>query len=64
MSSRRALATPVEVADYLGVPERTLSMWRYRNERLAWMKVGRHVRYRWEDIEAYLEEQSRQPKPA
>lgn len=48
---RRALATPEEVSDYYRVPLRTLEAWRYRQTGPAWRKVGRHVRYRWEDVE-------------
>jgi len=64
MSQRRPLASPDEVSEYLGVPKGTLTMWRYRKERLAWIKVGRHVRYRWEEIERYLDDQSSKPNPA
>lgn len=56
----RALATPQEIADYLGVPARTLEQWRYRRTGPQWLKVGgQHVRYRWADVEAWLATQSR-----
>lgn len=47
-----------EVAAYLGVPRPTLHQWRYRGEGPRSIKVGRHVRYRKADIEAWLDEQS------
>lgn len=50
---RRALATPEEVSAYYGVPLRTLEAWRYRRTGPAWRKVGRHIRYRWEDVEQW-----------
>ncbi|MEU7678105.1 helix-turn-helix domain-containing protein [Micromonospora taraxaci] len=57
-SVRRALAAPPEVASYLGVPEKTLTQWRYVKTGPRWSKVGRHVRYRWADVEKWLDEQS------
>lgn len=54
----RALATPEEVSEYLGVPPRTLEAWRHRQTGPRWSKVGRHVRYRWPDVEKWLDTQS------
>jgi hypothetical protein len=54
---RRALASPREVADFLQVPERTLTEWRYRRVGPLYARVGRHVRYRWDDVEKWLDEQ-------
>lgn len=50
----RALATPVEVADYLRVPLRTLYRWRYAGEGPPGYRVGRHLRFRWADVEEWL----------
>ncbi len=50
----RTLATPVEVAEYLQVPLKTLYQWRYQGEGPRAYRVGRHLRYRWEDVEAWL----------
>ena len=50
----RALATPTEVADYLRVPLRTLYRWRYAGEGPPAFRVGRHLRFRWADVEAWL----------
>ncbi|SCF22750.1 helix-turn-helix transcriptional regulator [Micromonospora mirobrigensis] len=55
---RRALATPPEIATFLGVPEKTLTQWRYVKTGPRWSKVGRHVRYRWEDVEKWLDQQA------
>lgn len=49
------LAEPHEVAEYLRVPEKTLSQWRYLRTGPKWSKVGRHVRYRWSDVDAWVE---------
>ncbi len=50
----RRMATPAEVADYLQVPVKTLYQWRYRGDGPRAFRVGRHLRYRWEDVEAWL----------
>jgi excisionase family DNA binding protein len=50
----RRMATPAEVADYLRVPVKTLYQWRYRGSGPRAYRVGRHLRYRWEDVEAWL----------
>ena len=46
---------PKEVADYLGIPVETLYQWRHRGTGPRSLKVGKHLRYRPADIEAYLE---------
>lgn len=55
MPCRQNLATAVEVAEYMGVPLQTLAQWRYLHRGPAYVKVGRHVRYVWADVEAFLE---------
>ena len=50
----RRLATPTEIAVYLQVPVRTLYAWRYQRKGPRAHRVGRHLRYRWEDVEAWL----------
>jgi excisionase family DNA binding protein len=47
----RRLATPREVASYLQVPVKTLYTWRYKRVGPRAHRVGRHLRYRWEDVE-------------
>jgi excisionase family DNA binding protein len=51
----RSLATPVEVAAFLQVPQKTLYRWRSVGEGPPALKVGRHLRYSWSDVEAWLE---------
>jgi excisionase family DNA binding protein len=55
---RRPLAKPQEIADYLGVPLATVYNWKYRGNGPKLIKVGRHLRARWSDIESYLEQQA------
>ena len=53
-----ALATPKQVAEYLQVPERTLTIWRYKGTGPRYASVGRHVRYAWRDVEDWIRQQS------
>ena len=46
-----------DLADYLGVPVATLYQWRYRGEGPPGFRVGRYIRYRWADVEAWIERQ-------
>ncbi len=57
------MTTPDELAEYLGVPLRTLYAWRYRGEGPRGYKIGKHIRYRQSDIEAWLEEQASGDRP-
>ncbi len=50
------LLTPPEAAAYIGVTENTLSVWRCVGRyAIPFIKVGRLVRYRRSDLEAWLE---------
>lgn len=57
MSDTRALLSRREVADRLGIPARTLDVWATRDKGPAYIRVGKHARYRWEDVERWLNEQ-------
>jgi|TARA_R110000824_G_scaffold30011_1_gene99185 predicted DNA-binding transcriptional regulator AlpA len=56
------LMTLDEVAKYLRVQKQTLYAWRWKNYKFTRgpksMKVGRHVRYRRSDIDAWLDKHS------
>ena len=57
-TERRALATEEELVTYLGKPRGTLRNWRYRGIGPRWLKLeGGNVRYRWSDVEAWLDRQ-------
>jgi excisionase family DNA binding protein len=43
-----------ELAAYLGVLVKTLYQWRYNGVGPRAFRVGRHLRYRPEDVEAWL----------
>jgi excisionase family DNA binding protein len=59
--NRQPLASLAEVAEYLGVPAGTLYNWRYKNEGPPGYRVGKYVRYRWEDVERWLETRREEP---
>jgi excisionase family DNA binding protein len=49
------LLTPAEVSEHLRVPITTLYVWRHQSKGPPAIKVGRHLRYRVRDLEAWLE---------
>lgn len=53
-----ALLTPREVSAILRVPDATLTAWRYRATGPRWIRVGRYVRYRPRDVDAWLDAQT------
>jgi excisionase family DNA binding protein len=56
--SQDHLLTPTELAAFLGVPVATLYAWRYQRNGPRALRVGRHLRYRQEDLDAWLEAQA------
>jgi hypothetical protein len=56
--------TPVEEADYLGIPERTLSQWRWLGRGPRWVRIGRHVRYPRADTQEWLDAGADSPEQA
>lgn len=55
---RRRLATAEELAEYCGVPVSTVYQWSSRGGGPKLIKVGRHLRARWDDIEKWLDAQT------
>ena len=62
MDSLEPLLTVQELADYLGVPVATIYTWRYRGEGPIGFRVGKHVRYRWTDVEHWIRDRVRGAK--
>lgn len=58
MSARRPLASVDEVSAYLAVPVQTLYTWRKRDTGPKGFRVGRHIRYYWADVDAWVEQQA------
>jgi excisionase family DNA binding protein len=53
--------TPATLAAYLGVPVKTLYRWNHIGTGPKARKVGKHLRYRPEDVSAWLDEQTVRP---
>ena len=49
------LATPAELAEYLGVNVGTLRQWAYRKQGPPYVMVEGARRYDWDQVQAYLE---------
>ncbi|MEW8381531.1 MAG: helix-turn-helix domain-containing protein [Candidatus Thiodiazotropha taylori] len=55
------LLTPEDVAEILGVTTHTLAVWRCEGRYgLAFIKTGRLVRYRADDVMAFIEARTQQ----
>ncbi|MFF2933547.1 helix-turn-helix domain-containing protein [Streptomyces mirabilis] len=52
---RRPLADAQQIAEYCGVPLKTVYRWSSRGGGPRLMKVGRHLKARWSDLESYLD---------
>jgi excisionase family DNA binding protein len=50
------LVTPYEVSVFLRVPLRTIYRWRSRGDGPRGYRIGRHVRYRVDDLKRWLED--------
>lgn len=48
------LLTPEQLSEFLGIPVGTIYQWRYTGTGPVALKVGRHLRYRPEDVETWL----------
>lgn len=51
--------SPEQLASYIDVPERTLEEWRRKGTGPRCVRIGKHVRYRLRDVDAWMEEHSR-----
>ena len=52
-----------EVADYIGIPKSSLYRWRVSGGGPRAMKVGKHLRFRRSDLEAWLNAQYEDETP-
>lgn len=55
---QRPLATVDEVAAFLGKPRKTLYNWKCLGKGPKALKVGRDLRYRWADVEEWLDSEA------
>lgn len=51
------LLSAQDLADYLGIPMATLYRWRHLSQGPPGFRVGRHIRYRWREVEDWVEDQ-------
>lgn len=51
------LWSTAELAEYLGVPVKTIHQWRYLQKGPRGFRVGRHLRFRPADVRAWEDEQ-------
>lgn len=47
-----------DLSDYLGIPVNTLYQWRTKGYGPRGVRMGRYVRYRPDDVEAWFERQA------
>lgn len=53
-----SLLDPAALSEYLGIPIGTIYQWRHRGRGPRSIRVGRHLRYRLADVEAWLDSQT------
>jgi len=56
------LLTLSEVAEHLGVPLQTIYTWRHHGEMPIGIRVGRHIRVRRPDLDAWLDARADPPR--
>jgi len=52
------ISTPAQLAEYLGVPLATIYRWNYLGTGPKRLRLGRHVRFRKNDVERWLSNQT------
>jgi excisionase family DNA binding protein len=62
MTSPNQLLTATQVSELLQVPVQTLYLWRHKGVGPKTVKVGRHLRYRQADLDAWVESLIRPPR--
>jgi excisionase family DNA binding protein len=56
------LLTRGEVAEFLGVPVKTVAAWAYTGRGPAFVRIGKHSRYDPADVRAWIERQRIDPE--
>ncbi len=59
LEERTTTFSPTETAKRIGVTSETLANWRWRGDGPPFCRVGRRVRYRLQDLAAWLDERTR-----
>lgn len=55
------LLSTKEIAEILGLTRKTIYMWKWRKKNLPFIKVGKSVRVRKEDLAAFITKNTRNP---
>ena len=63
-SAPEPLMSPEDVAVYVRVPVATVLVWRRKGTGPRASRVGKHLRYRREDVDRWLEERASDGTPA
>lgn len=63
MDQHEPLVSTQDLADYLGIPPASLAQWRHKGTGPRGYRVGRHVKYRMSEVDAWLQAQA-DPEPA
>jgi excisionase family DNA binding protein len=53
------LLTPEDISEFCSVPVSTVYRWSSRGGGPKLIKIGRHIRARWSDIDAWLDAQTK-----
>ncbi len=56
------LLTVEDLAEYLDVPVATVYAWRHRRQGPPGFRVGRHLRFRWSDVERWIDDRIAQTR--
>lgn len=59
MKQLPTMGTTDDLSAFLSIPKPTLEKWRHQGDGPAYIRLGKHVRYRSEDVEAWLAAQQR-----
>ena len=62
MESLDRLLTLDDLAEFLEIPVATVHPWRYRQEGPPGFRVGRHLRFRWSDVERWIDDRISQTR--
>ncbi len=60
-NTRSEFLSPIQLAEYLGVPIGTIYSWRHVGTGPPGARMGGHVRYRRSDVDEWVEAQKHRP---
>jgi excisionase family DNA binding protein len=61
--SSSSMLTPDDVAELLRVSRFTLENWRFEGSGPDWFRIGRRIRYRRSDLDAWVDSRVREELP-